>query len=64
MGIKLYPYPAHASTVPTVPVGKISILKWKYHMVRWATVRNSKDMGCVGILNTMLMNVALLSKWI
>jgi hypothetical protein len=36
----------------------------KYHMVDWATICKPKDFGGLGILNTRLMNIALLLKWI
>nr|XP_051197209.1 uncharacterized protein LOC127310588 [Lolium perenne] len=38
--------------------------KRKYHMVDWATVCKPKEMGGLGILNTKLMNIALMLKWI
>lgn len=33
-------------------------------MVKWAAVCRPKRQGGLGIINTRLMNVALLSKWI
>lgn len=36
----------------------------KFHMVNWATVCKPKELGGLGILNTKLMNIALLSKWV
>jgi hypothetical protein len=36
----------------------------KFHMVNWATVCKPKDQGGLGILNTKLMNIALLLKWV
>ncbi|KAK1646353.1 hypothetical protein QYE76_064158 [Lolium multiflorum] len=38
--------------------------KRKYHMVDWATVCKPKAFGGLGILNTKLMNIALMLKWI
>ncbi|KAK1696201.1 hypothetical protein QYE76_012898 [Lolium multiflorum] len=38
--------------------------KRKYHMVDWATVCKPKELGGLGILNTKLMNIALMLKWI
>jgi hypothetical protein len=36
----------------------------KYHMVDWPTVCKPKELGGLGILNTRLMNLALMVKWI
>jgi hypothetical protein len=36
----------------------------KYHMVDWLTVCKPKELGGLGILNTRLMNLALMLKWI
>lgn len=38
--------------------------KLKYHMVKWENVCLPKDFGGLGVLNTRLMNEALLAKWI
>lgn len=38
--------------------------KFKYHMVKWENVCLPRDFGGLGILNTRLMNQALLTKWI
>jgi hypothetical protein len=38
--------------------------KRKYHMVDWATVCKPKELGGLGILNTRIMNIALMLKWI
>jgi hypothetical protein len=38
--------------------------KRKYHMVDWATVCKPKMFGGLGILNTRLMNIALMLKWV
>jgi hypothetical protein len=38
--------------------------KWKYHMVDWATVCKPKEFGGLGVLNTKVMNIALMLKWI
>jgi hypothetical protein len=38
--------------------------KRKYHMVDWATVCKPKELGGLGILNTKLMNIALMLKWV
>jgi hypothetical protein len=38
--------------------------KRKYHMVDWATVCKPKEFGGMGILNTKVMNIALMLKWI
>jgi hypothetical protein len=38
--------------------------KRKYHMVDWATVCKPKAFGCPGNLNTKLMNISLILKWI
>jgi hypothetical protein len=38
--------------------------KRKYHMVDWATVCKPRELGGLGILNTKLMNIALMLKWI
>lgn len=40
------------------------ISKFKYHMVKWKNACLPKDFGGLGILNTRLMNEALLIKWI
>lgn len=37
---------------------------FKYHMMEWESVTTPKDYGWLGILNTRIMNVALLCKWI
>ena len=38
-------------------------VKKKYHLVKWAAVCRPKELGGLGILNSKLMNVALLGKW-
>jgi hypothetical protein len=38
--------------------------KRKYHMVDWATMCKPKEFGGLGILNTKVMNIALMLKWI
>jgi hypothetical protein len=38
--------------------------KRKYHMVDWPTVCKPKVFGGLGILNTRLMNISLMLKWI
>lgn len=37
--------------------------KFKYHMVKWHNVCLPKDFGELGIINTMLLNDALMLKW-
>lgn len=39
-------------------------IKRKYHLVKWAAVCRPKNQGGLGILNSKLMNVSLLTKWI
>jgi hypothetical protein len=36
----------------------------KFHMVNWTTMCKPKDQGGLGILNTKLMNIALMMKWV
>jgi hypothetical protein len=36
----------------------------KLHMVNWATVCKPKDRGDLGIINTKILNVAFLLKWV
>jgi hypothetical protein len=36
----------------------------KYHLVKWDTVCNAKDIGGLGILNLRWMNISLLTKWL
>ena len=36
----------------------------KYHMVRWPEVCRPKDQGGLGITNTKVFNIALMTKWI
>jgi hypothetical protein len=38
--------------------------KRKYHMVDWATVCRPKEAGGLGLLNTKMMNIALMLRWI
>jgi hypothetical protein len=38
--------------------------KRKYHLVKWAAICRPKNQGGLGVINSKLMNVALLSKWI
>jgi hypothetical protein len=38
--------------------------KQNYHMVDWATVCKPRECGGLGILNTKVMNIALMLKWI
>jgi hypothetical protein len=38
--------------------------KRKYHMVDWDTVCKPREFGGLGVLNTKVMNIALLLKWI
>ena len=38
--------------------------KFEYHMVKWERVCLPKDFGGLGILNTRLLNEALLLKWV
>lgn len=38
--------------------------KCKYHMIRRADLYQPKDQGGLGISNTRMMNLALVSKWI
>jgi hypothetical protein len=37
--------------------------KFKYHMVKWENVCQPKDVGGLGIINTRLLNEALILKW-
>ena len=37
---------------------------FKYHMMRWENVCRPKDYGGLGLINTRLMNICMLSKWI
>jgi len=37
---------------------------FKYHMIRWNQLCLPKDFGGIGILNTRLLNDALLLKWV
>ena len=37
---------------------------FKYHMMKWEYVCRPKDFGGLGILNSRLMNIALLLKWV
>jgi hypothetical protein len=39
------------------------IEKFKYHMVKWENVCLPKDFGGLGIINTRLLNEALILKW-
>jgi hypothetical protein len=38
--------------------------KRKYHMVDWATVCRPEEVGGLGILNTKVMNIVLMLKWV
>jgi hypothetical protein len=38
--------------------------KRKYHMVDWATVCKPREFGGLGVINTRLMNISLMLKWI
>lgn len=38
-------------------------IKRKYHLVKWAAVCRPKIFGGLGVTNSKLMNVALLTKW-
>jgi hypothetical protein len=38
--------------------------KRKYHWVNWPEVCRPKDQGGLGVMNTKLMNIALMAKWI
>jgi hypothetical protein len=38
--------------------------KRKYHMVDWATVCKPWEFGGLGVINTRLMNISLMLKWI
>lgn len=38
--------------------------KRKYHMIRWAHLCRPKSKGALGISNTRLMNLALVTKWV
>ena len=37
---------------------------FKYHMANWDMLSRPKDQGGVGIMNTLIMNECLLTKWI
>jgi hypothetical protein len=37
--------------------------KFKYHMVKWENVCLPKDFGGLGIINTRILNEALILKW-
>lgn len=39
------------------------VLKKKYHLIRWPSVRKSKKKGGVGIKDLTKLNISLLSKW-
>jgi hypothetical protein len=36
----------------------------KFHMVNWKTICQPKSQGGLGVLNTKLMNIVLMAKWI
>src|SRR5438128_2196884 len=36
----------------------------KYHTVWWASLCRPKDVGGLGIINTIIMNIALMLKWV
>jgi hypothetical protein len=36
----------------------------KFHMVNWKTICQPKSQGGLGVMNTNLMNIALMAKWI
>jgi hypothetical protein len=38
--------------------------KRKYHMVAWEDICKPKAQGGLGVMNTKLMNLALMTKWI
>jgi hypothetical protein len=38
--------------------------KRKFHWVNWPEVCQPKDQGGLGIINTRLLNIALMTKWI
>lgn len=38
--------------------------KKKYHMIRWSALSRPKDFGGLGFIDTKVMNMCLLSKWI
>lgn len=38
--------------------------KNKYHMVKWDAITRPRDFGGLGIINTKIMNICLLTKWI
>lgn len=38
--------------------------KKKYHMIKWEAFLRPKDFGGMGFLDTRIMNICLLSKWI
>jgi hypothetical protein len=39
-------------------------IEFKYHMVKWQAVCRPKEFGGLGIINTMLFNECLITKWI
>lgn len=38
--------------------------KKKYHVIRWDALCRPKDFGGMGFMDTRVMNICLLSKWI
>jgi hypothetical protein len=38
--------------------------KRKYHMVKWEDVCQPKSQGGLGVINSKMMNIALMAKWI
>lgn len=38
--------------------------KKKYHMIKWEALCRPKNYGGMGFLDTRIMNICLLSKWI
>jgi hypothetical protein len=36
----------------------------KFHMVSWKNICQPKNQGGLGVMNTKLMNIALMAKWI
>jgi hypothetical protein len=36
----------------------------KYHWVRWEALCKPKSLGGLGIIDTRLMNICLMTKWI
>jgi hypothetical protein len=57
-------YTKYSTSIDPDSSGRLTYPKCKYHWIRWEALCKPKSLVGLGIVDTKLMNICLMAKWI